>query len=177
MEYSYNMWKGQHYSLSANRVLVLGESWYTPEEPLSSYVPAWASGRITDVLFSRLFNDCSGLRRESATTAQRLAWWDTIAFYNFVPGSIGPTTRSRPSRAQYESGATRLSGLLIELAPYAVWIIGKQQSKYSFPVVRDKGIASIVVNQPRSGVSSEKLRLSWAEVRAAAADRARVVNR
>lgn len=36
MERAYNVWLGLHYRLPEHGVRVLGESWYTPKEPLAS---------------------------------------------------------------------------------------------------------------------------------------------
>jgi len=160
-----DVWIGENYERSTNRLLVLGESWYGDIEPLAAYVPRWAHGAINDSMFSRLFNAASGLHTAGATYAQRLAWWNGIAFYNFVPGTVGTTRRDRPSRSAFAAARTSLTTTLDRLSPKGVWIIGKGQAEYSADVVRQFGAACEVTAHTASyGLSSVALAASWANL-------------
>jgi hypothetical protein len=160
-----DVWIGDNYARSANRILVLGESWYGDVEPLAVYVPRWARGEINDSMFSRLFNAASGLHTERATHAQRLAWWNGIAFYNFVPGTVGKSRSDRPGRAVFIAARDPLAAVLDRLRPQGVWIIGKEQAEHSADVVRLFGAACEVTAHTASyGLSSAALATSWAKL-------------
>jgi hypothetical protein len=155
-----NIWIGSEYQRSG-RVLILGESWYSEVVPLSDYVQSWAFGELQDSLFARLYNSLSGRRREASTISQRLEWWQSVAFYNFVPGSLGPTNDQRPTSAQFRAARAPLRSVLDHLNPAGVWIVGLGQAEYSRSVVDEHGAACIVVRHPRSGISALKLNESW----------------
>lgn len=160
-----DVWIGDNYERSADRILVLGESWYDDVEPLAVYVPRWARGDVDDKTFSRLFNGASGLHTERATLAQRLAWWNGIAFYNFVPGTVGKSRSDRPSRAACIAARDPLAAVLDRLRPKGVWIIGKGQAEHSADVVRLFGAAYEVTAHTASyGLSSAALKTSWANL-------------
>lgn len=167
--YSYaspmELWVGDNYERGADRIMVLGESWYGDVEPLALYVPRWARGEINDSMFSRLFNAGSGSHTEHATHRQRLEWWNGIAFYNFVPGSVGTSRKDRPSAAAFAAAREPLTAALGRLRPRGVWIIGKGQSEYSADVVRRFGAAYEVTAHPASyGLSSAALVASWTKL-------------
>jgi hypothetical protein len=162
-----NLWLGDSYHLPANRLLVLGESWWGDVEPLSDFVPKWAAGRVRDHTFSRLFNACSGLHTETATAEQRLAWWHTIAFYNFVTGSVGDLRGDRPTRAHFDAAAAPFTALMAEIRPRGVWILGKEQAQHSAPLVAAAAIPFEIAPHPTSyGLRSETLRESWTALNA-----------
>lgn len=158
----HDVWLGRDYHLPEHRVLILGESWYGEVEALETFIPKWAARQLTDATFSRLFNACSGARAETATEGERLDWWHRVAFYNFVTGTVGDTRSSRPTRAQYEAARAPLAAVLAELRPAGVWVLGKEQSAYSAPVITDHGTVYEVAPHPTSyGVRSEVLCSSW----------------
>lgn len=158
-------WIGSRYAEPENRLLILGESWYGDEIPLTRYVPEWCSKVVTDALFSRLFNACSGYRTERASIDQRLGWWQQIAFCNFVPGTVGTSRSNRPTSSQFQAGEARLGQLLSQLKPRGVWILGKEQSEYSAPVAKELRINVQVSPHPASyGVRTATLAAAWSEL-------------
>jgi hypothetical protein len=160
-----DVWIGDDYAASAPRILILGESWYGDIEPLVGYVPRWARGEINDSMFSRLFNAASGSHTDRASHAQRLAWWNGIAFYNFVPGTLGDSRSDRPSRATFVAARVPLAAVLDRLRPQGVWIIGKQQAEHSVDVVRLFGAAYEVTAHTASyGLSAVALATSWSNL-------------
>jgi hypothetical protein len=161
----HDVWLGTQYGLSGQRILVLGESWYGGLEPLSTFIPRWARKEERDYTYSRLFNACSGHHTSKASAAARLAWWQTIAFANFVEGSIGPTRDTRPSRAQFSAAAIRLPLLLTELMPTVVWILGIEQSGHSQPVISSAKIAIVTSPLPAAyGIRTSRLQSDWSKV-------------
>lgn len=159
-----NAWIGANYG-ECGRLLILGESWYDADEPLDGYVRRWARGEQQDTLFACLYNALSGRRREESTAAQRLGWWGTFAFCNFVPGSLGPTNAQRPTPAQFRAAQGPFAATLERLKPAGVWIVGLEHSEYSRPVVEKAGAFVEVVRHPRSGVKSQALLDSWLALR------------
>ncbi len=160
-----DVWIGEGYERAAKRILVLGESWYGEVEPLCAFVPRWATGELRDAMLSRLFNAASGLHTERASIEQRLAWWNGIAFYNFVPGSVGASRSDRPSDAAFRAARAPLGLVLERLRPDGVWIIGKGQAAYSAGVVEEFGaVHEVTAHTASYGLSSAELAGSWAKL-------------
>jgi len=160
-----DVWIGENYERSADRILILGESWYGDVEPLAAYVPRWARAEITrDYTFARIFNAASGFHTKHATLVQRLAWWNGIAFYNFVPGTVGASADDRPSSAALAAARMPLTAVLAHLAPKGVWIIGKGQAKYSADVVLHFGAQYEVTDHPGARPTSAAMAASWANL-------------
>lgn len=142
--------------------MILGESWYGEVEPLAMYVPRWASGEINDSMFARLFNTASGWHTERATPQQRLDWWNGIAFYNFVPGTVGASRSDRPTTQMFAAARDPLASVLYKFRPRGVWIIGKGQAEYSADVVSRFGSEYEVSPHTASyGLRSADLAASW----------------
>ncbi|MBY0261633.1 MAG: hypothetical protein K2Q20_04785 [Phycisphaerales bacterium] len=157
-----NVWVGDNYERSTHRILVLGESWYSDVVPLAEYVPRWASKAVVDMTLSRLFNAASGSHTDRATHAERLAWWNGIAFYNFVHGTVGNTSSDRPTPAMYIAARECLPPVLDQLRPRGVWILGKEQAEYSAELVQRFGASYEVTSHPTSwGLPSAQLAASW----------------
>lgn len=154
------IWVGSRYSTSL--ILVLGESWYGDFEgdlvTDDGYISAYLAGRQTDRMYTKMAN-AAGLDKEE--------FWHAVAFTNFVQ-RVGDTRNCRPTRAQYLEAQPRLSNLLMKLRPKGVWILGKEQSAYSKPVVRAAGISCAVSPHPNSrGISNERLGEGWKQLMAA----------
>jgi len=163
-----NCWIGTEYH-GGNRVLILAESWYGDEEPLSDYILRWAAGDQQDTLFASIYNALSGRRRERSTPIERLDWWQSVAFYNFVPGSLGATNEQRPTDAQFRASCDPLANALKFIDPSGVWLLGLGHAEYSRPVVESFGSVHRAVRHPRSGVSAKALKTSWDLLNAEAA--------
>jgi hypothetical protein len=151
------IWVGPRYSTS--RILVLGESWYGEYEgdlvTDDGYISAYLAGKQTDRMYTRMAN-AAGLEKGE--------FWHAVAFTNFVQ-RVGDTRRCRPTRAQYVEAQPRLSNILLKYQPKGVWILGKEQSVYSQPVVRAAGISCAVSPHPTSrGVSNEQLGEGWRQL-------------
>jgi len=156
-----DLWIGPNYRRQVPRVLVLGVSWYGDVEPLVTFIPKWIRAEIADEFFTRLFNATSGITAAKATVEQREQWWSEIAFYNFVTGTIGPTSAARPRPSQFRTAAGVLPDVLRIARPHGVWIVGTTHSRYSAPVVVAAGIPCEIVRQPRSGITNAALGVSW----------------
>jgi hypothetical protein len=160
---SARIWIGPNFA-SGGRVLVLGESWYgewpdADGSPLvydDEYVAAYLAGGVKDPMYTRIAN---------ATGLGKVAFWQRVAFTNFVVERIGALREHRPTVAHYASSRDRLRALLEELAPRAVWVLGKEQSAYSAPVIKASGVRCVVSRHPTSyGVPNSELGAAWAEL-------------
>jgi hypothetical protein len=156
-----DVWVGSRYAQSELRLMVLGESWWGDTESLERAIEGWARDKQADATFSRLFNTCSGTRREQASYDERMAFWNSIAFYNFVQGSLGTTRKSRPSSKHFEAAMPAFEKVLLLWRPKGVWIVGLAQSKYSAPVLSRLNIPFEVVRHPTSGITHENFFGSW----------------
>ena len=160
-------WIGNNWN---QKLLILAESWYGGNCELDLYFENWAMGNQPDVLFSCIFNACNddGLRRESATFDQKMAFWHQVAFDNLVNWSYAQTLDRSPTGEEFSKGAATLDNRLRQLNPARVWVIGKTTWIYAEPVLSKLKISCVWSNHPRSGLSSEKLRHAWLEAKALA---------
>ncbi len=162
---SARIWIGPDFA-TCGRVLVLGESWYgqwldEDGSPLvydHEYVLAYLACRVKDPMYTRV---------AKATGLGKAAFWQRVAFTNFVIDSVGTHRTHRPTIAHYMASKPRLRELLAEVAPRAVWVLGKEQGEYSRPVVQEAGIPCIVSRHPTSyGVPNAELGAAWADLNA-----------
>jgi len=152
--YPERVWVGPNFQRLG--ILVLGESWYgdfTNELATDDgYIRAYLGDRVVDALYTRIANGV-GLDKKS--------FWLSVMFTNYVQ-RVGPTRQDRPTQDHYRVAAIRLARLLAEHSPRGVWILGKEQSLYSEPIVQMAGVPVEVVAHPSSyGVKHETLRASW----------------
>ena len=147
-----DVWIGSAFNSTVPSILILGESTFGSSTPLQTYVPAWIAGTETDAFFTRVYTDCSASPRFKGMSRQ--TFWNSIAFYNYVPGSMGPSIKNRPTPAQFKSGIRPLHWLLDALRPAGVFVIGYGHADYSRLVVQAHGIPYVIVPHPRKGVAS-----------------------
>ncbi len=141
-----DLWVGREFT--STKVLVLGESWYGDPIPLLRYIPAWIAGSERDALFSRLYR---ASRHSSATTDEvgcRASFWNSLAFTNFVPGTVGAVRRNRPSVTHFRTGQPYLSDVLARLQPANVLILGIEQGRYAAPVCQSAHVPSCIIPHP-----------------------------
>ena len=146
------IWIGDNYQ--QDRIFVLGESWYGDyvDNTDAGYVALYLDGKLKDSMYTRMANACGLSRHE---------FWHRIAFTNFVQ-RVGDTRDDRPTKAMYEEAKMRLEKLLIQLPPSGVWVLGKEQSEYSGPIISKAGIPFAVTPHPTSyGLTNVKLGESW----------------
>ena len=149
---------------SRKRILILGESWYGPLVPLSTYLAAWCAGSIPDHFFSCIFHAGAGKPANKASPRQRSAFWDGLLFDNFVNFSVGSAASHRPTPAQFRTAALTFPSRLAALFPDSVWVLGTTQQKYSVPVLEAHGYYHVPSRHPRSGVTIASLQADWAKL-------------
>ena len=164
-----DIWIGPEFDAPTNGVLMLGVSTYGEDTPLTEYIQNWCSGHLTVLTFSRLFSAIIGSATSSATPAEREAFWATIAFANLIDQVVGPTRDHQLTPKHYRYGAAALPDLLQRLKPRlrGALILGREQSKYSAPVLRDAGVPFVVSRHPIArGVPAAELQTAWNELQA-----------
>jgi len=157
-----DIWLGANFQSTNPNLLILGESSYdetTP--PLHEYIPSWINDEVKDNTFACIYNACTATKKQPYGGASRKAFWDAIAFYNFVPGAIGQESTSRPSAANWRSGIAPLHLVLGALRPKGVLIIGFETSDHARSIVETHRIPYVIAPHTRSGVTTEFLTKSW----------------
>jgi hypothetical protein len=134
-----NVWIGPRYGTSSPRLLVLAESTYGEPAPLAEYVPQWIAEEVIDKTYAALCNACTASKSAGYAGATKRAFWDAIAFYNFVPEPLEKSD-SEPTEAQLASGVQSLHFVLCALRPSGVFIFGLRHSRLSRPVVQSHGV-------------------------------------
>lgn len=155
-------WIGPNYK--GMRILVLGESWYGDwggaQNSDAGYVQAYLDGKLADRMYTKMAN---------AIGLDRKAYWDSIAFTNFVIWA-GAKRTDRPTPQMYRNSMPRLRRLLEQLKPRGVWVLGKEQAEHSVPVIKQAGIPFDVAIHPTAyGVTLLELRESWRKLTTALA--------
>lgn len=127
-------WVGPRYAsdgLGGVRLLLLGESHYGGEgdshpEFTRAVIRDWAlPGR--DRYFGRVARLVLGLAPGAPLTdVARQSFWESIAFYNYVPGLVGATPRVRPSAEQWSAGIAPLRNVLADLRPQSMLVLGRE---------------------------------------------------
>jgi hypothetical protein len=149
--------------VSSRRVLILGESWYGEEsDNLFDYLSGWCQRTKRDYFFSRVFNAASGFHTKTATDPQRAAFWNSVLFDNFINQSIGQTRDCRPDESHFKAAARSFPNRLQALHPNAVWVLGKEQARYSVPILKEVNCPHVVSPHPCGrGVTRESLKNAW----------------
>src|SRR3954468_23948783 len=124
-----DIWIGSDFHAPGKGVLILGESTYDTELVADS-IRNWIRG-ARDQTFSRIFNSFSGHHTDDASPAERAAFWESVAFCNFVQQAVGTTCDDRPDDTHYSGATTSLPVVLQRIQPRAVLILGSEQGAHS----------------------------------------------
>jgi hypothetical protein len=124
-------WVGEVYAES--RLLLLGESAYSWTDPVRGIVhpsPQHSVQIIEEALSGELPRFTGMLTRAltgcyKPSEEEIAAAWATAAFINYVPGTVGLGRESRPDKAHWNRAREAFPGLLAELAPRTVIVLGK----------------------------------------------------
>lgn len=124
-------WIGSNYD--ATRLLLLGESAYSWKQdgeevdPSSRHSILTVEEAISDfpttpfaIMLTRAVTGKANPNHE-----EREAGWARVAFTNYVPGTVGSGARVRPSPALWAQAKAEFPGLLRQLRPRNVIVLGK----------------------------------------------------
>lgn len=133
---AFHPWVGTEYAssgLDGKKILILGESFYGPLDPvdaanLPSFAEVVVRGYITRPAGLRLFRTVEKLfgRTPGADAAERLAFWNRVAFGNFIQDVlVDRTSEHRPTEQQWSAARPCFLDLLDALRPDAVLVLGE----------------------------------------------------
>lgn len=116
---------------SMPRLLVLGESHYGGPESdypgFTQFVVQQFGITRRDRYFTTTAKLVLGIPSGVyLTNDARRAFWHSVAFYNYIPGLVGATSRIRPTDDQWTRGADILQGVLADLQPHMILVLGKE---------------------------------------------------
>jgi hypothetical protein len=125
-------WVGSNYrrnGLNGHRVLVLGESHYGhPHEEVSSFTIECIEGMAKVEKGHAFFTKTAKLLVETSaplTLDEKKAFWDSVAFFNYVQSFPSSTARKRPTRTMWETAATVFPSVVAELSPTFILVLGR----------------------------------------------------
>jgi len=112
------------------RLLVLGESHYGE---LGTETPEFTNTVVLGGAIqrrNRFFTSAAKLvlgvpTGMYLTTERRVEFWQSVAFYNYIPTFVGATARIRPSHEHWRAAVHPFGKVLTQLRPHAVLVLGK----------------------------------------------------
>jgi hypothetical protein len=136
-------WVGGNYrttGLDGLRVMVLGESHYgapDTEKPSTTQdvVRKWGQSRrhrFFTLTQKVITGTDAGLSR-----ADRRAFWEQVAFYNFIQRFVGDGPRVRPTQALWDDAAGPLLAVIEELKPHVLVVFGRALDAHLPPLPDD----------------------------------------
>lgn len=142
-------WEGPAYHAAGQRVLLLGESHYVtaPGDDAPTLtrdiVQAVRDGTRPLPFYTKAAQLLGG--SGVATPQGRAAFWDGVAFFNYVPVVVGLASNAEPTAAMWAAAPARFFALLAALAPTHVLSLGQRQWNHiKFPA----GWTSVPVANP-----------------------------
>lgn len=151
-------WVGPKYPAAAGsnpRLLVLGESHYGESDSdypeFTQHVVRTFGLERRDRYFTSTAKLVLGIPKGVYLTDElRRSFWNSVAFYNYVPALVGPTSRIRPSEDQWKLGAEVFQTVLGRLEPQMILVLGKElwyrivglQPVEDYPSLRRLGISN-----------------------------------
>lgn len=120
-------------ALGGLRLMIVGESHYCPNEPHA--VGTCTPGRTRDCVkegaidgswsyFTRILYLISGRRKSEITANLNEEFWNSVAFYNFVPVFVAESARKRPRRWMWSASYDPFNLITREIAPEAMLVTG-----------------------------------------------------
>lgn len=134
------LWIGRDYKNESNflrKVLIIGHSTYDTQPNDPPGIISWIEGN-DDKTFSKLLEHVQKTPICGIQTPRDL--FRSIAFYNFVPDSLGPENRD-PTPDEYEQGKKALPGVISHANPRAIFVFGLNHREHSSPLLEASGIA------------------------------------
>lgn len=155
----FDPWVGSKYEASDRfgvRVLVLGESHYGKPSELctaftSNVVRTWAQSR-PDPFFTKVSRVLLGLEEDSPLDDDvRAGVWEHVAFYNYIQHLVGDSAAKRPTSEMWAAAAAPFLGILKELRPEAVLVLGRAVEQH-LPTDLPKEIPKTSIYHPSSRI-------------------------
>lgn len=138
MERVFEPWIGASYQTGSThncRILILGESHYGDPAAerlnFTNYIIeryAITERRRFFSVVQRLVSLDTGRGRYSV--ACKRAFWNSVAFCNYVQAIVGLKARNRPTPAMWNTGAKVLLQVIEEVQPEVIVVLGKELRKH-----------------------------------------------
>jgi len=161
-------WIGQNYATTGfkgKKVLILGESHYRPIEQkiqdFSMNVIKWHVYTKRVRVFTKVEMVLTNIpARESVSDDQRSAFWESLAFDNYIQTSVGEHARDRPTPEMWEAAKKPFLQTLNRLKPEYLVVLGRELEKNVSPLVAGiEEIKIVYVTHP----SAPKFKLGVAQ--------------
>lgn len=134
----YAPWIGLNYRTANPRVMLVGESHYVsnPSDDAPTLtcdiVEAVRDGQRSLAFYSKVARLIGG--EAAATPEGRVAFWNRVVFFNYVPMSVGQWFNAVPTDTMWQAAGPRFTTLLLDLSPTHVVSLGKRQwNRIEFP--------------------------------------------
>jgi hypothetical protein len=135
-----SLWIGRDYRSATNPLrgaLVIGHSTYGTPDDDPPGILAWIEGNH-DQTFTVFFNQITaGSKAADVGRDGRATFFRSMAFYNFVPHSLGEKDDFTPTAAQYRQAKKDLPAIIERAQPRAIFVFGKAHWNYSEPPIRN----------------------------------------
>lgn len=120
--------KGSRWNVS---LLLLGEAHYdsTEDEVTPRFtqqcIEAHASGKLQDAYWTNVMNTVLG-ESGSPSADERQAFWDSVAFYNYVQQMVGSGPTNRVAEQMWRDAEAPFLEVVRELEPECILVFGKK---------------------------------------------------
>jgi hypothetical protein len=138
LHYAHNPWVGDRWQSSSPRLLLLGDSHYLTDladdspELTRDIVRGVRDGQRVIPFYAKAAALVDG--QVASSPDGRHAFWNRVAFFNYVPTTVGTVFDAVPTPAMWEAGSPRFIALLEELRPTHVLSLGQRQWNHiTFP--------------------------------------------
>jgi hypothetical protein len=131
----YLPWVGDRYTAGGQfgvRLLLLGESMYqkgpgslTPGI-LTSMIERIIRGESRHKFFTLVYQTVAGRTKRESAPAEVAAFWQSVAFYNYIQSSVGDQPRQRPTEESWAQSRGALVEVVGQIAPQAVLVLGRE---------------------------------------------------
>jgi len=133
----FDPWVGSKYwsaGLGGVRVLILGESHYGIGTESATFttevVKEWGQDKRKR-FFTTIQKLVAGIGTDVwVTDEQRSAFWEQVAFYNFVQAFTGSEARCRPTQKMWVAASPAFLATIAELKPQVVVVLGIKLKDY-----------------------------------------------
>ena len=126
----FNPWIGSAYRQAplGKRILILGESHYDwdADNPIDRDAETTIKVLQDQMGYNKAFwtNIVMTFLAHKPTLEEKVSFWDSVAFYQFIQSSVGFGPRKRPSEEQWAAGETPFFEVLGFLQPQLVAVLG-----------------------------------------------------
>lgn len=121
-------WKGKNYETSVPRLLILGESHYGADaaraDATGTLTQKYMSGEMNHAFWTNTMNVVRG--QSGSEIEAREAFWQGVAFYNFVQTSVGPTARIAPGERMFSAAEGAFFSVLDTLKPNCILVLSNR---------------------------------------------------